>query len=76
MQEFESSCRQYAAVGSSVSGVCAAEQGQLDSAVKELQLACELGHAPACFNLALCYQEGLGVEANSKQVPFCLLYDL
>lgn len=70
MREFESSCQSYAAVASSVSGVLAAEQGQLMAAVEHLQLASRLGHAPAYFNLAMCYETGLGVAKDQKQAAF------
>ena len=68
MQDFVSSCRQYAAVGNSVSGICAAEKGHMTTAVEHLKLACQLGHAPAYFNLAVCYEMGLGVVKDQKQV--------
>lgn len=67
MHDFELSCQKYAALASSVSGVLAAEQGQMAAAMEHLQLACRLGHAPAYFNLAVCYEMGLGVEKDPKQ---------
>lgn len=68
MQDFVTSCRQYAAVGNSVAGVWAAEKGHMTTAVEHLQLACQLGHAPAYFNLAVCYEMGLGVEKDKTLV--------
>ncbi|KAK7097333.1 DAP3-binding cell death enhancer 1-like [Littorina saxatilis] len=67
MQDFESSCQQYAAVGSSVSAISAASQGHMTVAVEHLRLACRLGHAPAYFNLAVCYEMGLGMEKDKEQ---------
>ncbi|KAK7503848.1 hypothetical protein BaRGS_00004971 [Batillaria attramentaria] len=67
MQDFQASCRQYTAIGSSVSGIYAAEEGHLTDAVKHLQLSSQLGHAPSYFNLALCYQMGYGVEKDLNQ---------
>lgn len=68
MHEFEDLCRQYAAMGNSIKGVHAAEQGNMSTAIRHLQLASQLGHAPAYFNLGLCYEMGYGVEKDSKQV--------
>nr|KAG5711563.1 hypothetical protein BaRGS_016745 [Batillaria attramentaria] len=72
MQDFQASCRQYTAIGSSVSGIYAAEEGHLTDAVKHLQLSSQLGHAPSYFNLALCYQMGYGVEKDLNQAVFNL----
>lgn len=67
MEDFMLSCQKYAAMGSSVSGVFDAEAGRLTRAVEQLRLSSQLGHAPACFNLALSYQTGSGVEKDLAQ---------
>ncbi|XP_076446795.1 uncharacterized protein LOC143284067 [Babylonia areolata] len=67
MQEFEASCQNYTAVANSVSGVLAVEQGKFMTAVEHLQMASRLGHAPAYFNLAVCYETGLGMKKDLEQ---------
>lgn len=78
MNDFMASCRQYTAMGSTVSGVLAAENGDMSAALKHLQLACQLGHGPAYFNLALCYQMGYGVEKDPKQAAryYCMAVEV
>lgn len=61
-------CQEYAAVGSSISGIYAADQGNMTSAIEHLKLASSLGHAPAYFNLGLCFEMGCGVSKDMEKV--------
>ncbi|XP_025087387.1 death ligand signal enhancer-like isoform X1 [Pomacea canaliculata] len=71
MQEFQGMCQEYAAVGSSISGIYAADQGNMTSAIEHLKLASSLGHAPAYFNLGLCFEMGCGVSKDMEKAAEC-----
>lgn len=64
IDEFMQSCKKYAAVGSTVSGVLDVDAGRLTRAVEQLEQASQLGHPPAYYNLALCYEMGSGVQKD------------
>jgi len=48
-------------------GVAAYQAGDVPLAVKEFRGAAMAGHADSQFNLALMYEQGIGVEKNEKE---------
>ncbi|KAJ8709154.1 hypothetical protein PYW07_008980 [Mythimna separata] len=47
-------------------GLASIENGQYQDGLSLLRSAAERNHAPAIYNLGLCYEKGLGVTANEK----------
>lgn len=47
-------------------GLAAIENGQYQDGLNLLRSAANRNHAPAMFNLGLCYENGLGVSTNEK----------
>ncbi|CAH0677767.1 unnamed protein product [Spodoptera exigua] len=47
-------------------GLAAIESGHYQDGLSLLRSAAERNHAPAIYNLGLCYEKGLGVTANEK----------
>ncbi|WAQ99091.1 hypothetical protein MAR_023464 [Mya arenaria] len=66
--DFSDVCNKYTAIGKSIMGLQAAEDGNNKLAADLWQEACELGNTKAKFNLAVCYEHGKGVQKDQKEV--------
>lgn len=49
-------------------GLVAIEGGDLREGLAMLHSAAQRNHAPALYNLAICYEKGLGMKKNEKMV--------
>lgn len=49
-------------------GIIAIDGGQFEEGLDMLQSSAEKNYAPAIFNLAICYEKGLGVKKDEKMV--------
>lgn len=55
------------ALGSFTEGVAAYEAGNVPLALKEFRASAEEGHADSQFNLALMYEQGIGVSKDERE---------
>lgn len=61
---FEAICRKYTAVGKGIMGLQEAELGNLKAAIGLWMESGKLGHAKSNFNLAVCYEFGIGLKKD------------
>lgn len=61
-------CKKYTSIGKGIMGLQEAESGNMKAAVELWKESGKLGHSKSVFNLALCYEFGIGVKKDLGEV--------